>query len=238
MRLRKDIFLRKDEIVQYIKENKPKYFICEKLKCKQSTLNDWLKKLDIDYDGQQNWAKGITKKPIEFYLKKNSKIKSDELKKKLFEEGIKEKKCEEEICQITNWAEKKISFHLHHKDGDKYNNELINLKILCPNCHYQTDNYCKKINKKINKKIIVNVIKNEKYFCQCGKVINKNSKNCPLCDKIKQRKIPNRPSLQTLLDDLNGKSYLEVGRKYNVSDNCIRKWIKRYNTTPPKKLNI
>lgn len=26
-------------------------------------------------------------------------------------------------------------------DGDRFNNELINLQILCPNCHALTDNY-------------------------------------------------------------------------------------------------
>jgi hypothetical protein len=30
---------------------------------------------------------------------------------------------------------------LHHKDGDRTNNILSNIELLCPNCHALTDNY-------------------------------------------------------------------------------------------------
>ena len=66
-------------------------------------------------------------------LKKGTKISSYKLKNKLIEFGLKEEKCE--ICGITEWLGKPVKFHLHHKDGDHYNNELSNLQILCPNCH-------------------------------------------------------------------------------------------------------
>jgi transposase len=35
-----------------------------------------------------------------------------------------------------------IPLEVHHVDGDRLNNELNNLQLLCPNCHAQTDNYC------------------------------------------------------------------------------------------------
>ena len=34
-----------------------------------------------------------------------------------------------------------LNMELHHIDGNKYNNSLDNLILLCPNCHAQTDNY-------------------------------------------------------------------------------------------------
>ena len=41
----------------------------------------------------------------------------------------------------------------------------------------------------------------------------------------------NRPSLLQLKQDLKDlKYYVKVGEKYNVSDNCIRKWIRKYQT--------
>jgi predicted HNH restriction endonuclease len=36
---------------------------------------------------------------------------------------------------------KPIPLELHHKDGNRYNNSLNNLMLLCPNCHALTDNY-------------------------------------------------------------------------------------------------
>ena len=39
---------------------------------------------------------------------------------------------------------KPISLQLHHNDGNRNNNSLDNLKVLCPNCHSQTDSYAGK----------------------------------------------------------------------------------------------
>lgn len=46
-----------------------------------------------------------------------------------------------ECCGITDWNNKPIVFQLHHIDGWQSNNKISNLKLLCPNCHSQTDNY-------------------------------------------------------------------------------------------------
>ena len=54
----------------------------------------------------------------------------------LIKEGIKENKCEE--CGITEWRGKPLCIQLHHKDGNRKNNLLENLKMACPNCHTQT----------------------------------------------------------------------------------------------------
>lgn len=50
-----------------------------------------------------------------------------------------ENKCSE--CGITEWLGKPLKLHIDHKDGDRTNNELSNLRILCPNCHQQTDTW-------------------------------------------------------------------------------------------------
>ena len=68
-------------------------------------------------------------------------ISSYHLKVRLIEEGIKNGTlCEE--CGISNlWNGKKLNLHLDHIDGDKLNNKINNLKIICPNCHSQTETY-------------------------------------------------------------------------------------------------
>jgi 5-methylcytosine-specific restriction endonuclease McrA len=45
------------------------------------------------------------------------------------------------ICGITSWNEKEIVFDLDHIDGNSQNNRPENLRLLCPNCHSQTDTY-------------------------------------------------------------------------------------------------
>lgn len=57
------------------------------------------------------------------------------LRKKLVAEGM-EYKCLG--CGISNWNEAPISLELDHMDGDARNNQIANLRLLCPNCHSQT----------------------------------------------------------------------------------------------------
>lgn len=67
----------------------------------------------------------------------------------------------------------------------------------------------------------------------CTKPIYKTSKRCISCagKKFIVRKVPNRPSLEQLENDLEElKTMVAVGKRYGVSDNCIRKWIKNYST--------
>jgi hypothetical protein len=61
------------------------------------------------------------------------------LRNRLLSEGVKENRCE--CCLNTEWQGGSIPLELHHRDGDRTNNALANIVILCPNCHTQTDNY-------------------------------------------------------------------------------------------------
>ena len=48
-------------------------------------------------------------------------------------------RCEQ--CGETQWLQELIPLEVHHIDGDTLNNEMDNLKLLCPNCHALTKNY-------------------------------------------------------------------------------------------------
>ena len=74
------------------------------------------------------------------------------LKLYLFNQGIKEKRCE--CCKLTHWLDVLIPLELHHLDGNNTNNELCNLQILCPNCHALTT-YYRGANKKRRTKTII-----------------------------------------------------------------------------------
>ena len=135
--MRTDILERKEEILQWIEEERPKSYMCQELKCKQDTLNSYLKKMGIDYAGQQN-KKGQQKGsniylPASYYIDNNISITSYRLKEKLIRDEVKENCCE--ICGCSKWLGVKLPLELHHKNGNHYDNNLDNLQILCPNCH-------------------------------------------------------------------------------------------------------
>ena len=44
-------------------------------------------------------------------------------------------------CGIVEWNHKPITLEVEHVDGNAENNKEDNLKLLCPNCHSQTDTY-------------------------------------------------------------------------------------------------
>jgi hypothetical protein len=67
-----------------------------------------------------------------------------------------------EICGITEWNGRSINLELDHIDGNNANNDICNLRLVCPNCHSQTENYGGKNQntgkKKIPDEIIINMI--------------------------------------------------------------------------------
>lgn len=107
------------------------------------------KKLDlfgIDYSHftGQGWNVGLKFKPrisksLDLILTENSTYQSYKLLKRLIIEGKKEKRCE--CCGSIKWNGREIPLELHHINGNRTDNRLENLQVLCPNCHALTDNY-------------------------------------------------------------------------------------------------
>lgn len=62
------------------------------------------------------------------------------LKKRLLKENMLDSICNE--CGISEWNGKEICLQLDHIDGNSHNHVFENLRLLCPNCHSQTDTYC------------------------------------------------------------------------------------------------
>ena len=101
-------------------------------------------------------GKGSTKKYAQHNLislneildGKHPAYQTFKLKNRLFKEGILENKCSN--CNISEWDNLPINCELDHINGIRHDHRKENLRILCPNCHSQTDTYrAKNINKTI-----------------------------------------------------------------------------------------
>ena len=70
---------------------------------------------------------------------KHPSYQSNKLRKRLLDENIKTHICE--VCGLTEWMNKPIPLEVDHIDGIRNNHILSNLRLICPNCHAQTDTY-------------------------------------------------------------------------------------------------
>lgn len=95
--------------------------------------------IDTSHLKAQAWnrgMRGIGKPRIELdaILRRDTRFPSHKLKLRLFAAGLK-RPC----CEACGWARRsadgRIPVELDHINGDRYDNRLENLRILCPNCH-------------------------------------------------------------------------------------------------------
>lgn len=161
--------------------------------------------------------------PLEEILVENRPYKSQDLKNRLIKEGIKQDVCE--ICGQTNiWQGKQLVLQLDHINGNHNDNRLENLRILCPNCHTQTNTFSNK--------------KPKKYCPDCGIEITSKSTYCRTCSaKHRDQRDPNKeyPDKETLWNLIQTTSFTEIGRMYNATDNAVRKWCKKLGLPSTKR---
>jgi hypothetical protein len=77
--------------------------------------------------------------PLQKLLAANQPRSRKNIKQRLIAAGVKPNRCEE--CGTHRWREAPLSLCLHHVNGERHDNRLENLVLLCPNCHSQTPNF-------------------------------------------------------------------------------------------------
>lgn len=103
--------------------------------------------LTTDHFNHTNRSGSTKKLLIEDILVEGSGYNSSRLKKRLVKEGLKEDTCEE--CGGGNsWNNKPLVIQLDHINGVHSDNRIDNLRLLCPNCHSQTDTFTSKNRKR------------------------------------------------------------------------------------------
>lgn len=111
----------------------------------------------------------------------------------------------------------KLGEVVHHIDEDKLNNSIDNIMVFSSNSEHI------KFHKPIVRKL--------KGCAECAEQTY-NKKYCSqTCFKMASRKVE-RPSGESLAEDISRMSWCAIGRKYGVSDNSIRKWARNYGIIP------
>ena len=79
------------------------------------------------------------------------------------------------------------------------------------------------------------LIYNQKFYCPCcGKEMKTKNGLCVECAHLLSRKVK-RPTREELKEMIRKFSFVQIGEKYNVSDNAIRKWCDTENLPRKKK---
>lgn len=210
---------------QIVKESNSYNIVCTKLNlascnANRRTIDKYIKKYHLDVSHFTSLPI-ITHKPSQIktiieHLVIDSTINSSNLRKRLIKHGILKHQCD--ICGLTKWQDKEIILQLDHINGDHFDNRIENLRILCPNCHVQTDTYGKR---KKSYKL-------PEQPCACGNKKGRKSAQCVTCQGLNCRKAI-RPSKEELLELIKTTSFVQIGKMYGVTDNAVRKWCKDYS---------
>lgn len=111
--------------------------------------------------------------------------------------------------------------HVHHIDGDKLNNDLDNLELLSPSSHATLHNTERM--QRVGKEVVK--IKTQCVTCGSKLGIGNKSGVCATCSHINSRKVE-RPPLEVVKAVVKEIGYEAAGRKFGVTGNAVRKWIK------------
>ena len=168
----------------------------------------------------------VTKIPLIELLVEGSQYGSNPLRKRLIKEGVLTNVCDE-CGSGPEWNGKILVLQLDHRNGDSTDNRLENLHILCPNCHSQTKTFTGKSK--------AGRYTRDPKLCSCGTVMYRKSKRCKSCLGRHVESKTKWPPLNELVKMVVKTSYTKVAAGLGVSDNAVKKYIKRRMGSAPRK---
>lgn len=155
-------------------------------------------------------------------------------------------------CQICGYDKCLASLCFHHVNGEEkeYNptyvivsqsweeakKELEKCILVCRNCHGEI-HYNEEMN--VDYHIYLKPWIRKTCGC-CNTIFDTKSKTQIYCSSICSRtgqRITERPSKDILLELIQEKSFVAIGKMFGVTDNAIRKWCRHYEL-PYRKRDI
>lgn len=170
--------------------------------------------------------------PLSEILVEGSTYSRNHLKARLYREGLKERRCE--MCGVGElWHGRRMSLILDHINGVRDDHRYDNLRIVCPNCAATLDTHCGRKNR---------IVRPQRACLLCGETFEARFRTQRYCSRECGTRAPRpnrgvanpalrrieRPPYEQLLDEIAAVGYSAVGRRYGVSDNAIRKWVRQY----------
>lgn len=156
------------------------------------------------------------------------------LKRRLLAVGLLKERCS--ACGLgTSWNGHPLSLQLDHIDGNGANNQLENLRLLCPNCHSQTPTFCGKR------------LKKARPTCACGATISRGATVCVKCSSARrwttQPEAPANirptkiswPPASELQEMLWSSPTSTIAKSLGVSDKAIEKRAKKLGLSKPPR---
>jgi hypothetical protein len=168
--------------------------------------------------------------PLSEIMVAGSTYSRSHLKERLFAEGLKARACE--MCgQGEEWRGGRLALILDHINGVGDDHRLPNLRVLCPNCAATLDTHCGR----------KNVVRRPPRPCaHCGESFKPKYEGHRFCSRACSWRWPRpaaarpelrrveRPPYEQLRAAVERDGWSAVGRRYGVSDNAVRKWMRRY----------
>lgn len=194
-------------------------------------------KLSSDHFYSEYYTKDSNKTiPLKDILVENSSYSSSSyLRIRLIEAGIFNPTCSAPFCpskgtQVNPWTGEESDsprLSLDHINGIRSDNRISNLRILCYYCHSHTPTFCGTKPKK-------------KYYCtDCGcSVSDSRSSRCLKCNskEVSSKSKFSNYTTDEIIQGVESYGYLAFSKMIGVSDNGIRKHLRREGINPlPKK---
>lgn len=199
--------------------------------CNSGDLTNSLKKRvqeeNIDTSHFKTVARNAIERNEENIFIENSTANQKTLRNWYLKGNYTEYKCS--ICgQEPFWNGKEMSLILDHINGTNNDDRLENLRWVCPNCNSQLSTTGGR-----------NIKKEKKYnYCiDCGKEVSNKAQRCMKClAKIKTIPLDEMPiTREELKLMIRNIPFTQIGAKFGVSDNAIRKWCDKFKL--PRKVS-